>query len=281
MPKLGPPLDFTNERLTDLSAITAEDMQAAVLAWQEAAPALYDDLPLAPAIEDDEDDMLEEIVVGGLLLAASALYAWDSVRGVYVLITSQEIVTFQAVREITERVAATQLSAMETLSRQLKAGEISLAQWQIGMMQNIKILHVNAAVLARGGWAQMSQGDWGMVGARVRVQYNYLRNFARQIANGTQALDGRLLVRTGMYEDAARGTYEDMRRRVEELYNGMEEEMRILGAADHCDDCLNYAALRWQPIGSLPRIGDSVCRVNCHCRFVFRKRGENGWIVSG
>ena len=279
MPNLGPALNWTDDRLSELSAVTAEDMEAAWLAWQAASPALYDSLPLAPAEEDD--DAIEELTIGGLLLAASELFVWDPVRGVYVIVFSQEVITFQVVREITERVAQTQLRDMESLSRQLKAGEISLADWQIGMARNIKILHVNAAVLARGGWAQMSQADWGAVGARVRTQYNYLRNFARQIADGTQALDGRLLVRSGMYEDAARGTYEDMRRRVEELYNGMEEEMRVLGAADHCDDCLNYAALRWQPIGSLPRIGDSQCRVNCHCRFTFRKRSENGWILSG
>jgi hypothetical protein len=71
----------------------------------------------------------------------------------------------------------------------------------------------------------------------------------------------------------------------------MEEELRVLGEADHCsteDDpdgdregCLELAALGWQPIGTLPKIGESVCIVNCHCRFAYRKHGPDGeWIVK-
>jgi hypothetical protein len=272
---------WTEEELDALAQVSDADMQAALAAWDASAPEGYESLPLAVTEEDEEDSLVEEIVIGGLLLAASTSFAWDASLGVYVVIATRETVTFQTVREIAENVAQAQLIGMEALTRQLQEGLINVAEWQLGMARHIKTLHVNAMVLARGGWAQMSQADWGFVGSRVKEQYRFLRNFANQISNGTQALDGRALVRAGMYEDAARASYEEMRRRSERLYNNMEEERRELGAADHCDDCLTFAGMGWQPINTLPRIGESQCRTNCHCRFAFRRRGEDGWVMSG
>src|SRR5512133_629684 len=99
------------------------------------------------------------------------------------------------------------------VSQDLIDSRISLADWQNGMMVNIKQAHTAAAALSNGGWANMSQSDWGATGQMIREQYGYLRNFAEQIANGTQALDGRLMVRTDMYADAAYGTFSRMRTR--------------------------------------------------------------------
>jgi len=278
---LGKPLQWNNDQLDALSSVTDADMQSAILAWQDAADEPWDELPLAPPQTEEEDSALPEILVGGLLLAASTVYTWNATLGVYVLVATQDVVSFSVVRDIAEQVAQQSLSEMALLSKQLQAGEITLAEWQIGIAQRIKTLQINAMVAARGGWAQMSQADWGYAGSQIKKQYQYLRNFAEQIANGTQKLDGTFLYRTGMYEDAARGSYEDMRRRIEQLYNGMEEESRDLGYADHCDDCLEINARGWQPIGTLPRIGESVCRTNCHCHFRFRRLSPNGYVYSG
>ena len=169
---------------------------------------------------------------------------------------------------------------MNTLTQQLVDQRMSLAEWQAGMMEQIKISHSAAAAASRGGWAQMSQADWGAVGRMIREQYGYLRNFAHQVASGEQLLNGTALVRADLYAGAARGTFEEMRRRYERLMNGAEEEARVLGEADHCNDCLEFAALGWQPVGTLPAIGESVCITRCHCTFIYRKHGPNGkWIV--
>ena len=272
------PLLWTDEELDALVSVTPEDMTAALVEWQAHAPDEFDELPLAP--QDDDEDTAHEILVGVLLFGASTLFLWDAARGVYIHTETNRIVQFSVVRDIVDEVNLAQISRMTALSRQLQAGEITLAEWQIGMAQRIKILNVNASVLARGGWAQMSQSDWGWTGAKIKEQYKFLRNFAEEIASGKQVLDGRFLYRTGMYEDANRGLYEEMRRRVEETHNLMQEEMRELGEADHCDDCLAYAQLGWRPIRTLPRIGDSRCKTNCHCRFRFRRRGPDGWIMS-
>lgn len=53
------------------------------------------------------------------------------------------------------------------------------------------------------------------------------------------------------------------------------EEHRVLGDAEHCEDCVTYSAMGWMPIGVLPAIGDSSCRINCACWFEYRA-GPNG-----
>ena len=164
---------------------------------------------------------------------------------------------------------------MQSLSRDLQSGNISLQEWYDGMRDRVKIIHTLDAAIAKGGWAQMSQSDWGAVGAITKFQYGKLNDFALQIADGL-ALDGRFLVRAGMYADAARGTGEDMKRREADRNPTLTEEMRELGAADHCTTrngvlgCIELNDMGWQPIGTLPRIGDTPCGTNCHCNFVFR-----------
>jgi len=122
---------------------------------------------------------------------------------------------------------------------------------------------------ARGGWAQMSQSDWGKVGAQIKAQYAYLNNFAQEIASGKQALNGQVLARADMYGKATHSTYEAIRGQMAEV-RGMTEERRVLTPGENCPDCIDYAAQGWQPIGSLPVIGDSVCMTNCRCEFEYR-----------
>lgn len=218
-------------------------------------------------------------------------FGWSELAGRYTDLATGRFVKFSDVRDSLESVMDASGENMNNLTNQLIAEQISLEQWQIGMMEEIKTAHTAAAAAANGGWAQMSQADWGATGRLIRDQYDFLRNFAAEIASGKQRLDGTARVRTDLYADAARGTFEETRRRYERLKNGMEEEARELGEADHCssdDDptgeregCLELAALSWQPIGTLPRIGNSVCITRCHCRFIFRKRGPDGeWIVK-
>ena len=56
---------------------------------------------------------------------------------------------------------------------------------------------------------------------------------AADIASGKQKLDGRLLMRARLYAKAARGTFEQMRRRWQRDDNGMTEERRALGPDRH------------------------------------------------
>jgi hypothetical protein len=197
------------------------------------------------------------------------LYGWNEKAGRYYNLTTGNFVPFMDVRNALESNITASQAEMRSLTQQLIDGTISRGDWYVGMERQIRLANVSASAAARGGWAQMTQSDWGAVGQQVRAQYDYLRNFANEIASGKQRLNGSALVRADLYGQAARGNFEEMRRRMAKL-EGMTEEMRVLGEADHCDDCLS-AAGHWAPIGTLPRIGDSQCVTNCPCTFKYRK----------
>jgi hypothetical protein len=208
-------------------------------------------------------------------------FGWNETAGRYVSLATGRFVPFADVRDALEAVIDASGQRMNGITQQLVDGSLSLSDWQLAMMEQIKIEHTAAAAAARGGWAQMSQSDWGAVGRMIRDQYGFLQGFADQVASGQQALNGTALVRADLYGDAARGTFEEIRRRYERLMNGMEEEARVLGEADHCTGCLDQAALGWQPIGTLDQIGEEECITRCHCKFVYRKMGPGGeWIVK-
>lgn len=209
------------------------------------------------------------------MLPAATGYGYNKSAHRYYNAETGRFVGRQAVRDSLESVMDLSALRMNALSQQLADGVISLADWQRGMMQQIKLAHTASASLARGGFAQVSPSDWGLTGALVKDQYNYLRNFAQEIADGKQPLDGRFLVRSDMYGDAANTTYATMRTRGFES-DGFDEERRILeDKVNACDDCIDYADEGWQPIGTLPEPGvDSVCMVRCRCEKEYRRSGE-------
>jgi hypothetical protein len=167
-----------------------------------------------------------------------------------------------------EKVITASQGNIEGITQRLMDGNINIPEWQLAMEREIKAIHTASGATARGGWTQMSQSDWGFVGSQVKKQYQYLDGFAQDIVSGKQPLDGRAMQRARLYAQSGRGTHEEMRRRMESN-KGKNQERRILAPAEHCTDCVEYAGRGWQPIGTLPPIGASLCRTNCHCRFEF------------
>lgn len=195
-------------------------------------------------------------------------YGWNERAARYTNLRTGRFVSTETVKIELERYAQTAAANMRAVSQRLVQRQISLAEWQLAMEREIKAVHIASAAAARGGWAQMSPSDWGWVGVQVRRQYDYLQRFAAQIETGRQPLNGRVPARAAMYGKAGHVTYEEMRRR-HARDRGLGRERRVLGYAEHCPDCVVYAARGWQPIGSLPRIGDSRCLTNCMCHFEF------------
>ncbi len=149
------------------------------------------------------------------------------------------------------------------LSKRLQSGAINLAEWQIQARDIIKANHAAHAATARGGWAQMSQSDWGRVGALTRKQYDYLNRFALQIEQGLP-LDGRFLRRVKMYADAAGATYSELEKIVM-LLAGVERARRVTTATESCAGCLAEEARGFVAIDDLLPIGEAECLTNCKC----------------
>jgi len=202
------------------------------------------------------------------------IYNWDIRAGRYTNRATGQFVSFAEVRNALEGVIANTSNNMLVLSNQLENSLISLAEWERGMIQEIKTLHIASVASAKGGWAQMTKADYSFVSQKIMEQYVYLKAFAEQIYSGKQRLNGTFTIRTKLYGQAGRGTFEDARRR-EAVGKGYDLEMRILGIADHCNGCLQQAGLKWQPMGTLHSIGAEECATNCHCYFMFKNSQTN------
>lgn len=195
-------------------------------------------------------------------------YRWNARAGRYLDTRTGRFVSWQTIRrELDDALEATK-RRMVSAGEQLRAGSISLEDWFVATRRLVKQVHLYSAAAAKGGWAQLSQADYGRVGAIVRDQYEFLLRFAEQIATQTP-LDGRFLARVKLYADAGRATFHRTERE-EMAVRQFTEERSMLHPADHCGGCVAEAAKDWQPIGSITPIGERECKGNCRCTMEYR-----------
>jgi hypothetical protein len=195
-------------------------------------------------------------------------YTYDRASGRY-RDSSGRYLSERAVRDAVDNLADLSSARIADLTTRLQSGGLQLADWQQQMMAEMKAAHVAAGVAAHGGRQQMAPADWGAVGRRLRDQYGYLREFAAQIADGRQPLDGRLVARARLYGQASRSTFEAIRAR-DDKARGMTVEQNVLHGSDHCLQCPGLSARGWVPIGSLPMIGERQCGQNDRCTITRR-----------
>lgn len=154
--------------------------------------------------------------------------------------------------------------SIENLTRRFLDGLLELDAWQKAVAGELKQAHIVASILGRGGRDRMTYADWGRVGGRLRSEFRFLDNFAREILGG-KLTAAQILARAGAYIDAARQSFFSAKT-TSETEDGAEWEQRFLGASESCDDCVRYAAMGRQPIGTLPEPGErSICGNNCQC----------------
>jgi hypothetical protein len=179
-------------------------------------------------------------------------------------------VSRENVRAAVDTVIVANSTNVLALAEQLKAGEITLASWQLATAKELKTLHVATSLAALGGTKQASQADYGYMGKLIKDQYNFLAGFAKDIASGAQKLDGSFTNRVKLYTESARGTFHSVESR-EMQAAGVTMAKRVLGPADHCAGCKEQAALGFQPIEEVAPIGSQECRSNCHCGIIFKE----------
>lgn len=199
---------------------------------------------------------------------ASTDFTWSHPSRRYREVATGRFVPQSRVHDALDAVLDGAAARARDAAARLASGQITVAQWQREMTAVVKDSQLAGTAVGGGGWHQLSAADHAWAEARIREQLNYLRGFADQLDTGAQSLDGTLDTRSAMYGNAGRATQREMDRRLN-AQAGQQFERRVLGPADSCGDCLDAAAQDWQPIGTLPPIGDSQCRVNCHCSFEF------------
>lgn len=170
-----------------------------------------------------------------------------------------------------ERVSGNE-ERMAQLTAAYRAGEIAPAVWAVQMREEVKAAHLQQIALAKGGWDRLTQQDYGRVGAAVKAIYPKIAGSAADVQAGTVS-EAQLRTRLTDYAGSARRLYYQAEREQRPAAEGMVSlERRYLDpSAQHCEDCLDYAARGWQPAGSLPVPGqDCECGGHCRCSIVYR-----------
>lgn len=166
------------------------------------------------------------------------------------------------------------------LSIALQEGKISVADWQTGMMDITKKVHVNAVAVSVGGAENMTPTDRGRAGGFIKAQYTYLRNFALDIESGKQRLDGTFMNRTKQYVQAGRRT----------MYAAKEEALKaspvthvgsLRHVRDSCTQCIELDK-KWYAWGdaTYEHPGDRICRKNCRCSERYGVANAKGQIIE-
>jgi hypothetical protein len=154
---------------------------------------------------------------------------------------------------------------LKQFTRMLGNGSISLDQWQGSIREAIKAAHIQAAIIGHGGRGNMGSAEYGRVGQRLRSEYAYLQNFASDLL-GRRISVPMALARIGLYAESVRGSYW-LGTELRQQGQGYSLMRRILDdQAQHCADCLAFAARGTVPIGSVPLPGQRCeCGARCRC----------------
>jgi hypothetical protein len=160
-------------------------------------------------------------------------------------------------------------SSLKRFTRMLGDGNITLDQWEASVREAIKGAHIQAAIVGYGGKDQMGASEYGRIGQRLRSEYAYLQGFALDLLEQRISFP-MALARIGLYAQSVRGSYwqgTELRKQEQ----GFSLMRRILDPqAQHCEDCLEFAARGIVSIGSVPLPGQRcACRARCRCRIEY------------
>ncbi len=266
-------IHFSEGQLTQLADVTPLDIQAARDLWARTVPLRWKRLLESQTLGIDRE--------------LTTPFVWDAQNRRYIHLASRRYVPFTEIRDqAIEPLIRASKDAQRALGSQLQARETSLTEWQRGMLDQVKQTQIAAALASNGGDANTSNADYKKIAALILLLLLLLQGFAEEIEEGAQLLNGLLLVRSDLYAGAARDTFEEVRRHGMAVYFGAVEERRMLGKAEHCHTdrdmagCVELHDLGWEKIGTLPRLGETPCRTNCKCRFIYRYRDERGdWVI--
>lgn len=196
-------------------------------------------------------------------------YRFDVASQRYRLLRSGHYVARTSIKRILLDVVDGTKADLRRLASQMAEGAIEIGAWQRETARVLKSLHLAAHAAARGGFHALTAADYGRLGNTLKFVYGRLSAFALDVEQG-RLTGPQIEARAALYGAHANGTFENGRRYGAGVA-GYTEERRVLGAAEHCADCVQFALMKWQPIGTLPDIGtDAICRSNCRCSFVFR-----------
>lgn len=147
-------------------------------------------------------------------------------------------------------------------------------RWYDYVLEVVTHTFIYTYLLGRGGLNAMSQEDYDEIAAMVAFQVSYLDNFYQESVELSLAA---IQARSALYFGAARIAFFTGLAAAVLSSGAYTEESWILDPlAEHCVDCVAFAAEGWQAIGRwsgtgvYPGSGHTECLGGCRCRLVYR-----------
>lgn len=151
------------------------------------------------------------------------------------------------------------------------AKEIAPGVAQEAMRDEMRRLALQNSALGAGGLDQLNFRSYGRAGQQLRDTYARMTNLVNDIGAGKVSM-AQALNRVQGYTTEARSLFFAAQRDAQMASGRVWEERRTLHAQESCNSCIDYAALSWQPLGSLPMIGEqSECGKYCRCTMETRE----------
>lgn len=196
---------------------------------------------------------------------------------------------YEAVAALTEQYIEQSKIEIDDITDQMLAKQIKVSAWEKGIAEQLRDAHTNSYALGFGGIGRLTDREEQAIASRLRDEFGYLRGFSEDILDGGLS-EAQIRDRASMYTDALHRTFE-MGREASHFDAGFDEEKRFRNATESCQDCIDYEAMGWQPIGALPSAGEECeCRSRCRCHKEYRRSGEqnslrllqgSGWLKKG
>jgi hypothetical protein len=198
-------------------------------------------------------------------------YSWEPSAARFRSSATGKFVARRTILDLMERQINSSEQRLTDLTTALHEGRISPAIWQEQMRTELRRLHTTNAALGAGGFDRMTFKEFGRTGGLLRNDYQRMTNLANDIVAGKASLP-QALQRVRGYVGNARVNFFEAERDALRATGRQHEERRRLGASEHCIDCVHYAALGFQPLGTLPVPGQaSVCGTHCRCNMERRE----------
>lgn len=194
-------------------------------------------------------------------------YRWDEGLQRYVNVATGRFVGRQAILDLLDAEIAQRERELSRLLTAFMDGELAPGVWLHEMHTTLRRVHLQMAALGAGGWDRLTAADYGRMGGLLGMDYRRLVEFARAIAAG-ELTSAQAMARLGLYLGNARRNFWHGQRVAPRQDATVVLFRRLLGIAEHCDDCVGYADLGWQRAdsGQVPAPGEgSVCLTNCRC----------------
>lgn len=175
----------------------------------------------------------------------------------------------QTVMGLAETSVTKALTSSDSVTSLYIEGRLAPKDYGTLLRQEIKGEYIRQYLVGIGGRDQMTPRDWGSLGGMLKEQNKHLKGFLSEIAEGGLT-EGQIRARSDMYVNSAREAYGRAHERNAEAL-GFDQEKWELGEAEHCDDCIAFAGMGWQPIGTfpVPGEGETQCLTNCKCTKVY------------